>query len=119
MARPVRKDLVLIGAGHAHLEVLRRLARQPLPGARLTLIARERYTTYSGRLPGVIAGLYRAEAAQVDAARLAALAGARLVVGEATGLDTAARRVHCRDGSSRREAGRGSAWSAAARAGWS
>jgi hypothetical protein len=65
VVRQVRKDLVLIGAGHAHLEVLRRLARQPLPGARLTPIARERYTTHSGMPPGVIAGLYRAEAAQV------------------------------------------------------
>ena len=68
---PVRRDLVLIGAGHAHLKVLRRLARQPLPCARLTLIARERYTTYSGMLPGVIAGLYRAGAARVGARRRA------------------------------------------------
>ena len=64
----------------------------------VTLITRERYTTYSGMLPGVISGLYRAEEAQIDAARLAALAGARLRIGEATGLDAHDRRVHCRDG---------------------
>jgi selenide, water dikinase len=95
---PVRMDLVLIGAGHAHLEVLRTLARRPIAGARISLIVRERYTTYSGMLPGVIAGLYREEQARIDAARLAALAGARLQIGEATGLDVKSRQVRCRDG---------------------
>src|SRR5262245_17076470 len=77
-AARMAKHLLLIGAGHAHLEVLRRLGRSPIPGVRLTLITRDRCATYSGMLPGVIAGLYRREEAQVDAARLAAFAGARL-----------------------------------------
>jgi selenide, water dikinase len=92
------KDLLLVGAGHAHLEVLRRLARQPLPGVRVTLITRERYTTYSGMLPGVIAGLYQIEAGRIDAAQLAAQAGARLRIGEAAGLDAQTRVVRCLDG---------------------
>ena len=38
---PITTDLVLLGAGHAHVEVLRRFAMRPEPGVRLTLIGRE------------------------------------------------------------------------------
>jgi selenide,water dikinase len=45
----VVKDVVLVGAGHAHVAVLRRFGLRSPPGARLTLIARELHTPYSGR----------------------------------------------------------------------
>jgi selenide,water dikinase len=47
-SRPVETDIVLLGAGHAHVEVLRRFATRPEPGVRLTLIGREPETPYSG-----------------------------------------------------------------------
>src|SRR6185312_5129569 len=34
---PVRTDILLLGAGHAHVEVLRRFAMRPEPGVRLIL----------------------------------------------------------------------------------
>ena len=54
-------QMVLVGAGHAHLEALRGLAgRGGLPaGTRPTVMTHGRHTTYSGMPPGVIAGLYR------------------------------------------------------------
>ena len=55
---PIATDLVLLGAGHAHVEVLRRFAMRPEPGVRLTLIGREPETPYSGMLPGLIRGDY-------------------------------------------------------------
>ena len=55
---PVSTDIVLIGAGHAHVEVLRRAAMRPMRGVRLTLIAREPHAPYSGMLPGLIRGDY-------------------------------------------------------------
>ena len=94
----VAKAVVLVGAGHAHLEALRRLAGRGLPGTRLTLVTRAGRTTYSGMLPGVIAGLYRPEEAEIDAASVAAAAGARLVIGEVTGIDVRGRLVHRREG---------------------
>jgi selenide,water dikinase len=93
LARPVTTDLVLLGAGHAHVEVLRRFALRPEPGVRLTLIGREPHTPYSGMLPGLIRGDYGFDEAHIDLAPLSAAAGARLIVAEADGIDLAERSV--------------------------
>uniref|UniRef100_UPI0022EA78DD FAD-dependent oxidoreductase n=1 Tax=Falsiroseomonas oryzae TaxID=2766473 RepID=UPI0022EA78DD len=87
------RNLVLAGGGHAHVEVLRRLGRQPLPGWRVTLLTRERHSPYSGMLPGVAAGLYRPGQALIEVGALAARAGAVLLVDSVVGLDPASRRV--------------------------
>ena len=92
-ASPIRTDLVLLGAGHAHVEVLRRFAMRPEPGVRLTLIGREPETPYSGMLPGLIRGDYGFDQAHIDLAPLTAAAGARLILAEATGLDLDQRAV--------------------------
>jgi selenide,water dikinase len=86
-------DLVLLGAGHAHVEVLRRFARRPDPRLRLTLIAREPSTPYSGRLPALVRGERDPADAHIDLGPLAAVAGARMVITEATGIDLATRQV--------------------------
>src|ERR1700735_5642564 len=79
---PITTDLVLLGAGHAHVEVLRRFAMRREPGVRLTLIGREPETPYSGMLPGLIRGEYTFDEAHIDLAPLAAGAGARLILAE-------------------------------------
>ena len=92
-SRPIETDIVLLGAGHAHVEVLRRFALKPEPGVRLTLIAREPETPYSGMLPGLIRGEYSHAAIHIDLAPLAAAARVRLILGEATAIDPAERVV--------------------------
>ncbi|HET6238355.1 MAG TPA: FAD-dependent oxidoreductase [Acetobacteraceae bacterium] len=92
----VMADLVLLGAGHAHVEVLRRFAHRPDPRLRLTLIAREPSTPYSGRLPALIRGECAPEEAHIDLGPLAAAAGARMVIAEATAIDLAARQIAVR-----------------------
>jgi selenide,water dikinase len=91
------KDLILLGGGHAHLDVLKRFGMRPLGGLRLTLVARELEAPYSGMLPGLIAGRYDRDEAHVDLLRVARFAGARLVHAEAAGLDLDARAVHFAD----------------------
>src|SRR4051794_1141939 len=91
--RPIESDIVLLGAGHAHVEVLRRFAMQPEAGVRLTLIGREPETPYSGMLPGLLRGEYTHVEAHIDLAPLAAAAGARLILGEATAIDLEARAI--------------------------
>jgi selenide,water dikinase len=94
---PVLKDIVLVGAGHSHVGVLRMLGMDPIPGVRLTLITRQIHTPYSGMLPGMIAGLYAYDAAHIDTGPLSRFAQARLYHSEVIGLDLAAKRVICRD----------------------
>src|SRR5712691_1769781 len=95
-AVPIAQDLVLVGGGHAHVHVLKRFGMRPAAGVRLTLIARDVETPYSGMLPGYVAGRYRFEQCHIDLGRLARFADARLIHDEAAGLDRAAGHVLCR-----------------------
>jgi selenide, water dikinase len=93
---PVVKDVVLVGAGHSHVTMLRRFGMRPVAGVRLTLITREVHTPYSGMLPGLIAGHYGFDDAHIDTGPLSRFAQARLYQDEVVGLDLAARTVICR-----------------------
>lgn len=81
------KHVVLVGAGHAHVLVLDRWAADPPANTRITVVTDRPESTYSGMVPGVVAGDYRAEEASIAVAPLAQRAGARLVLGRA-------RRIH-------------------------
>lgn len=52
------KNLVLLGAGQAHLQVLSRLAAEPLAGVQTTLIAPYPLQLYPAMLAGFVAGHY-------------------------------------------------------------
>ncbi|MFB6372870.1 MAG: FAD-dependent oxidoreductase, partial [Bradymonadaceae bacterium] len=71
------------------------LGMDPIPGVQITLITRDLYMSYSGMLPGLIAGHYEFDEAHVDLRRLAQFAGARMYHTEAVELDLEAQRVHC------------------------
>jgi selenide, water dikinase len=92
------KRLLLVGAGHAHAQVLAALARSPVYGARITLVSPYPRQIYSAMLPGVIAGHYRRAEAEFDVAALAARAHAEFVAGEVVRFDADRRAVTLADG---------------------
>ena len=94
--QPITRDVVLVGGGHSHVEVLRRFAMRSVPGTRITLLARDLLTPYSGMLPGLLAGHYSMAQSHIDLQRLARFADARFYHQEVTGLDLNLKRVHCR-----------------------
>lgn len=92
------KRLVLLGGGHAHVQVLHALAREPMAGADVLLITPFARQMYSGMVPGLVAGHYTADQCAIPLMPLAAAAGVPLVEGMAVALDAAARVVHLADG---------------------
>jgi pyridine nucleotide-disulfide oxidoreductase family protein len=92
------KRLLLVGAGHAHAQVLKDWIARPLPGCAVTVVSPHAVTPYSGMVPGWLAGSYRFDEIGIDFAALAAAAGAAFRRDEMTGLDPAQRQVLLRSG---------------------
>ena len=80
-----RHEIVLLGIGHTNAHVLRMWRMDPIPDARLTCVSNFSEATYSGMLPGALAGQYPRQRMEIDLVRLCAANGARLIVDEVTG----------------------------------
>lgn len=93
------KRLVLLGGGHAQVEVLRQFALRPLAGVELSLVSPDRHTPYSGMLPGLVAGHYRFEDCHIDLQPLASQASVHFLQTSASALDPARRRITLANGS--------------------
>ncbi len=87
------RELILVGAGHAHVQVLHSLAMQPPPRTRVTLVVDTPLAVYSGMVPGLVAGRYRPDQLEIDALPLARQAGARVVLARGLGVEPAAGRI--------------------------
>ena len=92
------KRLLLLGGGHAHVHVLQNLAQQGLAGAEVALVTPFARQMYSGMVPGLVAGHYRAEQCAIALRPLAAAARVHFIEGSAVALDATARRVTLADG---------------------
>ena len=77
-----KRDLLLVGAGHSNVQVLRTCGMSPDPDTRVTVVAREAHSPYSGMLPGFVYGIYSWEDIHIDLAKLCTFANARLIVDE-------------------------------------
>ena len=92
------KRLVLLGGGHAHIEVLRDLAANPDGAREVTLVTPSQRLLYTGMMPGVLAGHYTVEDATIDLAGLARRANAELLLTTASLVSPDANEVACSDG---------------------
>lgn len=82
-----KRKVVLLGAGHTNASILRTWRKKPIPGVELTCISDFPLATYSGMLPGVLAGQYSPRRMQIDLIPLCLAAGAKLIVGKVIGID--------------------------------
>jgi len=87
------RRLVLVGAGHAHAQVLLAWRAAPVPGVELVLVSPTALAPYSGMVPGWLAGTYRFEDICIDVPALAAAAGARWLPGELAAVAPCQRRL--------------------------
>jgi NADH dehydrogenase FAD-containing subunit len=94
-----RKRVVLVGAGHAHLHLLRRSDAFARRGIELVLISPDGFW-YSGLATGVLGGQYGAELDFIDPAGLLQACGGRHVRDRMTGLDRNRRSVLLENGDS-------------------
>ena len=92
------KQLLLLGGGHAHVEVLRRMAHSPPRAVRVSLVSPRPTALYSGMVPGVVAGHYAVADCTIDLRALAQRAGAQWVEASACGIDADAKRIRLFDG---------------------
>ncbi|MBX9466865.1 MAG: FAD-dependent oxidoreductase [Rhizobium sp.] len=91
------RPVVLLGGGHAHVEVVRRLGQLGL-GAQITLVSPSRYAPYSGMLPGHIAGEYSFADFHIDLAQLCARYGVTFLETSAIGIAPERREVSLESG---------------------
>ena len=94
----MKRLLLLLGGGHAHVKVLADLAQRPLAGWTVQLVSPYRRQIYSGMLPGWIAGHYPIDACALSLDRLTRAAGVDFHETAGVVLDPVANTVACADG---------------------
>lgn len=81
------KRLVLAGGGHAHLSVLKALARRRPSGLEVVMVTPDAWQHYSGMLPGWMAGHYGLNDIRIDLRPLLRAANVRLIEDRLLGMD--------------------------------
>lgn len=92
------KKLLLLGAGHANLQVLRDLASNTPTGWELNLIDENLIYTYSGGVPSWISGVANLQDIQIDIKNLCREAGVSFTHGKVVKVDDIDKSVVLEDG---------------------
>ena len=87
------RRLLLLGAGHTHLQVLRRLAGRLPPDVRVAVMSPHPRLAYSGMIPGWLAGQYPDADCLVDVRHLVCTAGWEWVEDAAIDIEWSRRQV--------------------------
>jgi len=90
--------LVLAGAGHAHLEVLARLAEFTRRGHRVTVVSLQPGHDYSGMGPGLLGGFYAPEQIRFPVRELAEAGGGTFLADRVLAIDPERRCLRLRSG---------------------
>ena len=92
------KHLVLVGAGHAHMMVLKRLADFTAAGHRVTVIGPGPLHYYSGMGPGMLSGIYRPEEIRFNVKHMAISRGAGFIEDLVVRVDPARKELQLQGG---------------------
>ena len=90
---PIVSDLVLLGGGHANIQVLKMMAMKPIGGLRITLISDQTHSPYSGMIPGYLAGYYSYEECHFDLRRICEELGQRFIKAKIIGVDPQRKKI--------------------------
>jgi len=93
-----QRQLVLIGGGHVHVQVLQAFATTPPDDCRITLIASEAVAMYSGMAPGFVAGDYSRDELSIDLRPLAAACNAEFIENRCERVFPELKRIELDDG---------------------
>ncbi|MEE4639777.1 MAG: FAD-dependent oxidoreductase [Wenzhouxiangella sp.] len=89
--------IILVGAGHAHLEVAREARRFSAIGVELVLVDPGCFW-YSGMATGMLAGMYSPEQDQLDPRALVTARGGRFIEGQVVSVNRRDRTITLKDG---------------------
>lgn len=87
------RTLLLLGAGHAHLDLLAQLARAPLVGVQVVLVAPYPRQLYFARMPALVAGRCAVDDCAIALPELVQRAGVRWLQASVSALHADARMV--------------------------
>ncbi|MFT5702377.1 MAG: NADH dehydrogenase FAD-containing subunit [Desulforhopalus sp.] len=83
----MKKQLLLIGGGHAHMVTLAKLHTFIDKGFDVTVIQPSDYHYYSGMGPGMLGGTYKADDIRFATRRMVEASGGRFILGKAYSID--------------------------------
>lgn len=92
------KTIVLLGIGHTHAHLVKQWAMTPLPDVNLVCVTDQWLATYSGMLPGVLAGDYSPEQMEIDLVPLFSAAQVTWIHDQVTRVDRQRRRLYFASG---------------------
>lgn len=95
-ATPTPKHLVLVGGGHAHVQVIKALSQRP-SDLEVTLVDLQSHACYSGMVPGCVASLYTADETKIDLEALADWSGIKFHQKRVVDIDVDEKLVHLED----------------------
>ena len=75
----MKKHLVIVGAGHAHLTILKRLEEFKNAGHDVTVVSSSSLHYYSGMGPGMLSGIYRPEEIRFNVKKMSQDRGATFI----------------------------------------
>ncbi|MEW6671789.1 MAG: FAD-dependent oxidoreductase [Thermodesulfobacteriota bacterium] len=94
----MRKHLVLIGGGHAHMLTLANVGKFTDRGHNVTVVGPSPYHYYSGMGPGMLGGTYSPDDIRFATRHVVEKQGGRFILGEADRVDAGVRTVRLKSG---------------------